>query len=116
MGASYSPAVFPAGSGLGDRTCMALAIKLGVPVRTRHNEVAPSQYEIAPTFEQSNLAVDHQNLIMEVLRKTAETGGENLLKGLSHLLNDLERGKGQLRIRMTRLHAQGAQDGAVEAL
>ena len=37
----------------------------------------------------------------EVLRKTAETGGENLLKGLSHLLNDLERGKGRLRIRMT---------------
>jgi polyhydroxyalkanoate synthase len=37
----------------------------------------------------------------EVLRKTAETGGENLLKGLSHLLADLERGKGQLRIRMT---------------
>src|SRR5215212_7494146 len=37
----------------------------------------------------------------EVLRRTAETGGENLLKGLSHLLNDLERGKGRLRIRMT---------------
>ena len=37
----------------------------------------------------------------EVLRRTAETGGENLLKGLSHLLNDLERGKGRLRIRMS---------------
>ena len=37
----------------------------------------------------------------EVLRRTAETGGENLLKGLSHLLTDLERGKGKLRIRMT---------------
>src|SRR5690349_5714795 len=49
--------------------------KLGVPVKTRHNEVAPSQYEIAPLFEMSNLAVDHQNLIMEILRKTAEKYG-----------------------------------------
>src|SRR5947207_4360971 len=59
--------------------CMADAeaelFKLGVPVKTRHNEVAPSQYEIAPTFEQSNLAVDHQNLIMETLRKTADHYG-----------------------------------------
>src|SRR5206468_9307813 len=43
--------------------------KLGVPVKTRHNEVAPSQYELAPLFETTNLAVDHQNLSMEVLRK-----------------------------------------------
>jgi hypothetical protein len=49
--------------------------KLGVPVKTRHNEVAPSQYEIAPIFENSNLATDHQNLIMEVLRKTADHYG-----------------------------------------
>src|SRR6476660_5069235 len=49
--------------------------KLGVPVKTRHNEVAPSQYEIAPIFENSNLATDHQNLIMEVLRKTADDYG-----------------------------------------
>ena len=55
--------------------CEAELFKLGVPVKTRHNEVAPSQYEIAPTFEQSNLAVDHQNLIMEVLRKTADHYG-----------------------------------------
>ena len=40
--------------------------KLGVPVRTRHNEVAPSQYEIAPLFEVSNLAVDHNHIIMIV--------------------------------------------------
>ncbi|HEV7301234.1 MAG TPA: glutamine synthetase III [Tepidisphaeraceae bacterium] len=46
--------------------------KLGVPVKTRHNEVAPSQYEIAPIFENSNLATDHQNLTQEVLRKTAD--------------------------------------------
>ncbi|HEY1683148.1 MAG TPA: glutamine synthetase III [Tepidisphaeraceae bacterium] len=49
--------------------------KLGVPVKTRHNEVAPSQYEIAPTFENSNLATDHQNLVMEMLRKTADKYG-----------------------------------------
>ena len=49
--------------------------KLGVPVRTRHNEVAPSQYEIAPIFEQSNLATDHQMLVMEVLRKVADKYG-----------------------------------------
>src|SRR3954467_6463732 len=55
--------------------CEAELFKLGVPVKTRHNEVAPSQYEIAPTFEQSNLAVDHQNLIMETLRKTADHYG-----------------------------------------
>jgi glutamine synthetase len=49
--------------------------KLGVPVKTRHNEVAPSQYEIAPIFENSNLATDHQNVLMEVLRKTADKYG-----------------------------------------
>jgi glutamine synthetase len=49
--------------------------KLGVPVKTRHNEVAPSQYEIAPIFENSNLATDHQNLIMEVLRRKADHYG-----------------------------------------
>ena len=41
----------------------------------------------------------------EVLRKTAETGGENLLKGLNNLLADLERGKGKLRIKMTDMDA-----------
>jgi len=43
--------------------------KLGYPVKTRHNEVAPSQYEIAPIFEDSNLATDHNLLLMEVMRK-----------------------------------------------
>ena len=55
--------------------CEAELFKLGVPVKTRHNEVAPSQYELAPIFENSNLATDHQNLIMEVLRKTADHYG-----------------------------------------
>src|SRR5689334_9171764 len=49
--------------------------KLGVPVKTRHNEVAPAQYEIAPIFENSNLAHDHQMLTMETLRHTAEKYG-----------------------------------------
>ncbi len=59
--------------------CMADAeqqmFKLGVPVKTRHNEVAPSQYEIAPIFEDSNLATDHQMLVMEIIRRTAPRYG-----------------------------------------
>jgi glutamine synthetase len=55
--------------------CEMELFKLGVPVKTRHNEVAPSQYEIAPIFENSNLATDHQNLTMEILRKTADKYG-----------------------------------------
>jgi glutamine synthetase len=49
--------------------------KLGVPVKTRHNEVAPGQYEIAPVHEQSNLASDHQQLIMTTLKRVAEQYG-----------------------------------------
>ena len=49
--------------------------KLGVPVKTRHNEVAPSQYEIAPVFENANLATDHQMMTMETLRKMAPKYG-----------------------------------------
>jgi len=49
--------------------------KLGVPVKTRHNEVAPSQYEIAPVYENANVATDHQQLIMLTLRKVAEKHG-----------------------------------------
>jgi glutamine synthetase len=55
--------------------CEAQLFRLGVPVKTRHNEVAPSQYEIAPIFEDSNLATDHQMLMMEVMRKTAPKYG-----------------------------------------
>src|SRR4051794_6912724 len=55
--------------------CEAELFKLGVPVKTRHNEVAPSQYEIAPIFEDSNLATDHQMLMMEILKRTAEKYG-----------------------------------------
>ena len=49
--------------------------KLGVPVKTRHNEVAPAQYEIAPVFENANLATDHQQLIMITLKTVAEKYG-----------------------------------------
>jgi glutamine synthetase len=49
--------------------------KLGIPVKTRHNEVAPGQYEVAPVFESSNLATDHQQLIMVTLKKVAERYG-----------------------------------------
>ena len=49
--------------------------QLGIPAKTRHNEVAPAQFELAPMFEDLNLAVDHNMLIMEVLRQTAERNG-----------------------------------------
>jgi len=46
-------------------------IKLGIPVKTRHNEVAPNQFELAPLFEEANLAVDHNALLMDVMSKIA---------------------------------------------
>jgi glutamine synthetase len=49
--------------------------KLGIPVKTRHNEVAPAQYEIAPTFESANLAADHQQLTMITMKRVAEKYG-----------------------------------------
>ena len=49
--------------------------KLGVPTKTRHNEVAPGQYEVAPIFESLNLAVDHNMLCMEVMKRVAERHG-----------------------------------------
>lgn len=47
------------------------SIKLGIPLKTRHNEVAPSQFECAPNFEELNLAVDHNQLLMDVIDKVA---------------------------------------------
>ncbi len=55
--------------------CEHELFKLGVPVKTRHNEVAPAQYEIAPVFEEANLATDHQQLMMLTLRRVAEKYG-----------------------------------------
>ncbi len=47
------------------------AYKLGIPVKTRHNEVAPNQFEVAPIFEEANLANDHNQLIMDIMRRVA---------------------------------------------
>ncbi len=51
-----------------EQECMLL----GIPVKTRHNEVAPGQFELAPIFEETNLAVDHNSLLMDVMQKVAE--------------------------------------------
>jgi glutamine synthetase len=51
-----------------EQECMLL----GIPVKTRHNEVAPNQFELAPIFEETNLAVDHNCLLMDVMEKVAE--------------------------------------------
>ena len=48
------------------------ANRLGIPLRTRHNEVAPNQFECAPTFEDANLAVDHNQLLMDIMERVAE--------------------------------------------
>ncbi len=55
--------------------------KLGIPLRTRHNEVAPSQFECAPIFEEVNIAVDHNTLLMDVMNKVAK---RHKLKALLH--------------------------------
>ena len=59
--------------------CMAEAeaelYKVGVPIKTRHNEVAPSQYEVAPIFESANVATDHQMMTMETLKRVAPKYG-----------------------------------------
>ena len=55
--------------------------KLGIPAKTRHNEVAPAQFELAPQFEELNLATDHNMLVMDTLRNVAEKHG---LKCLLH--------------------------------
>lgn len=51
------------------------AHRLGIPIKTRHNEVAPGQYEMAPIFEEANLAVDHNSLIMDIVEKVARRHG-----------------------------------------
>jgi glutamine synthetase len=55
------------------------AYKLGIPVTTRHNEVAPNQYELAPVFEECNLAVDHNVLIMDLMTKVSRHHGFRVL-------------------------------------
>jgi len=53
--------------------------KLGVPIKTRHNEVAPSQYEMAPIFEEANVASDHNQMVMETMSRVARRHGLALL-------------------------------------
>ena len=55
------------------------ALELGIPVKTRHNEVAPNQFELAPIFEECNLAVDHNMLIMSLMRRVARDHGFRVL-------------------------------------
>ncbi len=55
------------------------AYKLGIPIKTRHNEVAPNQFEIAPVFEQANLAIDHNLELMALMKTTAERHGFKVL-------------------------------------
>ena len=55
------------------------SLELGIPVKTRHNEVAPNQFELAPIYEECNLAVDHNMLIMSLMRKIARNHGFRVL-------------------------------------
>ena len=55
------------------------ALELGIPLKTRHNEVAPNQFELAPIYEECNLAVDHNMLIMSLMRKVARSHGFRVL-------------------------------------
>lgn len=55
------------------------ALELGIPVKTRHNEVAPNQFELAPIYEECNLAIDHNMLIMSLMRKVARNHGFRVL-------------------------------------
>ncbi|MDE6646840.1 MAG: glutamine synthetase III, partial [Prevotella sp.] len=56
-----------------------VALELGIPCKTRHNEVAPNQFELAPIFEETNLAVDHNMLLMSVMRRVARKHGFRVL-------------------------------------
>ncbi len=55
------------------------ALQLGIPCKTRHNEVAPNQFELAPIFEETNLAVDHNMLLMSVMKRVARKHGFRVL-------------------------------------
>ena len=59
--------------------CERELFKLGIPAKTRHNEVAPGQFELAPMFERSNVAADHQQLLMTTLKRVAQKHGMECL-------------------------------------
>nr|WP_304246631.1 glutamine synthetase III [Fibrobacter succinogenes] len=67
--------------------------KLGIPAKTRHNEVAPAQFELAPMFEEVNLACDHNMQIMEVLRQVADRHGLVCLLHEKPLVRELRQGE-----------------------
>ena len=54
-------------------------MKFGIPVTTRHNEVAPNQFELAPMFEEVNVAVDHNSLLMDIMARVAPVSYTHLL-------------------------------------
>ena len=60
------------------------ALELGIPCKTRHNEVAPNQFELAPIFEETNLAVDHNMLLMSLMKKIARKHGFRALLHENH--------------------------------
>ena len=72
---------------------------LGIPAHTRHNEVAPGQFEIAPVYEDVNIATDHNMLTMEVMRRTARRHGyvcllhENAVRGRQRIGQAQQRGR-----------------------
>ena len=55
------------------------ALELAIPVKTRHNEVAPNQFELAPIYEECNLAVDHNMLLMSLMKRVARNHGFRVL-------------------------------------
>lgn len=59
--------------------------KLGVPAKTQHNEVAPAQHELAPIYEGVNQSVDHNQIVMETMKKVAERHGWHAFFTRSHL-------------------------------
>ena len=83
--------------------------KLGVPVKTRHNEVAPSQYEIAPLFENSNVATDHNMLVMETMKRVADRYGLAAASAREAVRRDQRLGQAQQLVDVGRPGQQPAQ-------
>jgi glutamine synthetase type III len=71
-------------------------MKLGIPVTTRHNEVAPNQFELAPMFEEVNVAVDHNSLLMDVMARIAHNITSIFYSTKNHLRSKRKRKTQQL--------------------
>ena len=85
--------------------------KVGVPVKTRHNEVAPSQYEIAPVFENANVAADHQMMTMEMLKKIAPKYGLACAAAREAVRRRQRLGQAQQLVAVRRVRQQPARPG-----